>query len=72
MDMRMALIRGSLDPADLAGADLVIEAVTEDTATKLAVFSQLGAIDQARRDPCFQHVLPRYRPAGRGFRVEKT
>ena len=47
MDERLALISGSVDPADLAPADLVIEAVTEDLATKQAVFATLGRVTRA-------------------------
>ncbi|MCP1470340.1 3-hydroxyacyl-CoA dehydrogenase [Sphingobium sp. OAS761] len=42
MDAQMARITTATDLADLAAADLVIEAVTEDMATKQAVFAQLG------------------------------
>lgn len=44
MDRRLALIEWSIDPADLAGTDLVIEAVTEDPGIKQAVFAQLGRV----------------------------
>lgn len=43
-DSRMALITPSLDMADLAGADLIIEAVYEDMAVKQAVFKALDAV----------------------------
>jgi len=46
MDERMALITGSVALADVAGADLVIEAVFEDLALKQSLFAQ---IDQAAR-----------------------
>jgi len=42
MDAQTARITTTTDPAALADADLVIEAVTEDIATKQAVFAQLG------------------------------
>ncbi|BBK29995.1 short chain enoyl-CoA hydratase /3-hydroxyacyl-CoA dehydrogenase [Stella humosa] len=41
VETRMGLIRPSLAMADLAGADLVIEAVFEDTAIKKAVFAEI-------------------------------
>jgi 3-hydroxyacyl-CoA dehydrogenase len=44
MDRRLALITPSTTPADLAEADLVVEAVTEDMAIKTAVFEQLGRV----------------------------
>lgn len=44
MDERLALITPSADPTDLAAADLVIEAVTEDMAIKTEVFARLGAV----------------------------
>jgi 3-hydroxyacyl-CoA dehydrogenase len=44
MDKRLALISGSAMPGDLAAADLVIEAVTEDAGVKKTVFEQLGKI----------------------------
>jgi 3-hydroxyacyl-CoA dehydrogenase len=44
VDQRMALCRGSLDYAQLAGCDLVIEAVFEDLAVKKAVMTQLGRV----------------------------
>jgi len=47
MDERLALVSGSVDPADLAPVDLVIEAVTEDLATKQAVFATLGRVTRA-------------------------
>jgi len=47
MDERLALVTGSVDPADLAPVDLVIEAVTEDLATKQAVFATLGRVTRA-------------------------
>lgn len=42
MDRQMALVTTTVDVADLAGVDLVIEAVTEDIAVKTAVFERLG------------------------------
>jgi len=42
MDRRMALIEFVTDTAALASVDLVIEAVTEDLATKQEVFASLG------------------------------
>lgn len=44
MDKRLALISFTAVPADLAAADLVIEAVTEDMAVKEAVFAELGRV----------------------------
>ena len=44
LDERLALLRGSLDYADLAQADLVIEAVFEDMGVKESVFRQLDAV----------------------------
>jgi 3-hydroxyacyl-CoA dehydrogenase len=44
MDRQLALITPATDPAALGTVDLVIEAVTEDLATKQAVFAQLGAV----------------------------
>jgi 3-hydroxyacyl-CoA dehydrogenase len=41
MDRRMALVTGTLDDADLAQADIVIEAVFEDMAIKRQVFARL-------------------------------
>ncbi len=41
VETRMALIRPSLELADIATADLVVEAVFEDTAVKKAVFAAL-------------------------------
>lgn len=43
-DRRMQLLSGTLDDQQLAGADLVIEAVFEDMAVKKAVFAQLDKI----------------------------
>lgn len=44
MDQRLALITGSLRMQDVAGADLVIEAVFEDMALKQDIFRQLNAL----------------------------
>ncbi len=44
LDARMALLSTTLDYADLAEADLVIEAVFEDLDVKRAVFEQLDAV----------------------------
>ena len=44
MDKRLGLITFTTTPADLADADLVIEAVTEDMAVKEAVFAELGRV----------------------------
>ncbi|HEV7156794.1 MAG TPA: 3-hydroxyacyl-CoA dehydrogenase NAD-binding domain-containing protein [Caulobacteraceae bacterium] len=44
VDKRMALIKGSLDMNDFAGADLVIEAVFERMDIKKEVFAKLDAI----------------------------
>ncbi|WP_353476651.1 3-hydroxyacyl-CoA dehydrogenase NAD-binding domain-containing protein (plasmid) [Salipiger sp. H15] len=41
---RMAGVRGSTDYADLAQADLVIEAVFEEIGVKRAVFAELGRV----------------------------
>jgi len=42
-EQRIALIRGALDYADIAQADIVIEAVFEDMDVKASVFRQLDA-----------------------------
>ena len=47
MDARLGLIARSVDPADLASADLVIEAVTENIDVKRAVFARLGEVTRA-------------------------
>ena len=44
MELRVALITPSIDPAALADVDLVIEAVAENIAAKKAVFARLGQI----------------------------
>ena len=44
VDTRMALLRPTTDMADLAGADLVIEAIFEDMAVKQALFQQLAGL----------------------------
>ena len=44
VDTRMALLRPTTDMADLAGADLVIEAIFEDMAIKQALFQQLAGL----------------------------
>lgn len=44
---RMAGVRGSTDYAELAGADLVIEAVFEEIGVKRAVFGELGRVCRA-------------------------
>ena len=44
LDARMALVKGSLDYADVAAADIVIEAVFEDMGVKESVFRQLDAV----------------------------
>lgn len=44
VEQRMALITGSLDLADLADCDLIIEAVFEDMAVKKDVFARLDGI----------------------------
>ena len=44
LDKRMALVKGTLDDADIAQADIVIEAVFEDLGVKEAVFRRLDAI----------------------------
>ena len=44
LDARMALLTTTLAYADLADADMVIEAVFEDMAVKQAVFEQLDAV----------------------------
>ena len=43
-DAALAAIRGTTDIADLAAADLVIEAATEDHATKREVFRRLDGV----------------------------
>lgn len=44
MDERLAHITGAVQPARLADADLVIEAVSEDIERKQAVFATLGSV----------------------------
>lgn len=44
MDQRLALIRGSVDLADVAQADLIVEAVFEDLALKQEIFRKLDAL----------------------------
>jgi 3-hydroxyacyl-CoA dehydrogenase len=44
MDRRLALLQTTLSDADLAGCDLVIEAVFEDPAVKREVFARLDAV----------------------------
>jgi 3-hydroxyacyl-CoA dehydrogenase len=44
MDARMALISGTLDYADIADADVVIEAVFEDMDLKKEVFRKLASV----------------------------
>jgi 3-hydroxyacyl-CoA dehydrogenase len=44
LDGRMALVRGTLDYADIAAADIVIEAVFEDMGVKESVFRRLDAL----------------------------
>jgi 3-hydroxyacyl-CoA dehydrogenase len=44
MDARMGVIRGVLNYAELAGADLVVEAVFEDMAVKEQVFRNLDKV----------------------------
>jgi 3-hydroxyacyl-CoA dehydrogenase len=43
-DQRMALVKGTLAYADIANADIVIEAVFEDMGVKETVFRQLDAV----------------------------
>ena len=43
-EQRMALVKGTLDYADIAQADIVIEAVFEDLKVKESVFRQLDAV----------------------------
>ena len=47
VEARMALLTGSLDLQDLAGCDLVIEAVFENMAVKKDIFGKLDAIVKA-------------------------
>jgi 3-hydroxyacyl-CoA dehydrogenase len=44
MDQRLALIRGSLDVADIVDADLIIEAVFEDMGLKQDMFRKIDAM----------------------------
>ena len=44
LEQRIGLIRGTLDLADVAQADIVIEAVFEDLQVKESVFRQLDAV----------------------------
>ena len=46
------------DPADLAGCDLVIEAVFEDPALKHQVFAEVAAVRRRRRAAVLQHLDP--------------
>ena len=59
-------------PGDLAGCDLVIEAVFEDPTLKAKVFAEVDAVRQRRRAAVLQHLHPadhrarrRRRPPGR-------
>ena len=45
-EQRLALIEGTLVPEDIAGADIVIEAVFEDMAVKQALFARLDGLMQ--------------------------
>lgn len=47
MDKRLALLRGSLSYDDLAGVDIVIEAIVEDMAVKKKVFAELDRITKS-------------------------
>ena len=47
-DAILAGIKGTTDMADFSDCDLVIEAVTEDLATKKAIFAQLDKVCPAR------------------------
>jgi 3-hydroxyacyl-CoA dehydrogenase len=47
LERRLSLIRGSLDLGDVAGADLIIEAVFEDMPVKKEVFARLDGIARA-------------------------
>ncbi len=49
VETRTGLITGSLDRGDLAGADIVVEAVFEDMALKKSVFADL---DRICKDAC--------------------
>ncbi len=44
VEQRMALITGSVDKADFAGCDMVIEAVFEDMQLKKSIFTELDGI----------------------------
>ncbi len=58
---RMALISGSLDYADLADADVVIEAVFEDMALKQRIFAELDRVTRARHRARHQYLFARHR-----------
>jgi 3-hydroxyacyl-CoA dehydrogenase len=44
LERRLGLIRGTLEPTDLATADVIVEAVFEDLESKRRVFSELDAL----------------------------
>ena len=59
-------ITGSLDYADLADCDLVIEAITENLDAKLKLWSGARRDRQGRRALRHEHVLARGRRSGGG------
>ena len=65
----MGLLSPSLDLADLAGCDLIIEAVFEDMDVKRDVFARLDRGGETRRGPRDQHVHIGRRPDRRGHRA---
>ena len=70
-DELLARITPTADPADLAGCDLVIEAVFEDPSLKHQVFAEIAESREPRRAAVLQHLdaadhraRDRRRPAG--------
>ena len=58
-------ITPTADPADLAGCDLVIEAVFEDPSLKAKVFAEIAHVRQRRRAAVLQHLDAADHRAGR-------
>ena len=65
-DATLERLTPTSEPASVAGADLVIEAVFEDLRVKTALWRELDALAQPARDLRHQHELDRDPPAGRG------
>jgi len=59
-ERRLALIRGTLDYADLTGADVVIEAVFESLDLKRKIFKALDEVAKARRSARHQYLDARH------------